>query len=320
MIENGVIAVANPSVSVIVCTRNRATHILHTASTILASDYPDFELLVVDESANDATADALAPLKSSALRYFRIAGHGKATALNYALRHARGQFLALTDDDCEMAPDCLAALAAAFRADPEVAIVFGDVAASPYDSTQEHIPKCRIPQSNTIRRPTHFLQMSVKRGAPWLNFGIGANMAIRSATLRTIEGWDPCVGPGEKFSSGDDHDLAFRMLLAGSAVHFCHRARVIHHGIRRLDSIAHDARRVGRGFGASCIKHLKCGALYHGAARTVPFHFVRLCVELLHGRRSDSASFIRGWMSGFFTGLCHPVDRKTRRFEDCRSG
>jgi GT2 family glycosyltransferase len=316
MIESG--NPLRPRVSVIVCTHNRAKEILRSATSILASDYPDFELLVVDESDDGSTASALEPLRqgTSNLRYFHLASVGKARALNHARRHARGHFLALTDDDCEMAPDCLSTVVNVFQSDPEVAIIFGDVAAASHDSAQDQIPICRIYESKTIRRTSEFLRIPVQRSAAWINFGIGANMAIRSAALNAVEGWDPCIGPGEKFGSGDDHDLAFRLLRAGKALHFCPDARVVHHGVRQRALSERDAERVGRGFGASWIKHLKCGSVYPGATRTLSFNLVRLLLESLHLRRCDSAFFIRGWIAGLWQGLRHRVDKKTLRFED----
>ena|SRR5438105_5035469 len=310
----------SPPVSVIVCTRNRAREILRAANSILASDYPHFELLIVDQGDDDTAANALAPLLNGRppLRYLRLASKGKAKALNYAWRHACGQYLALTDDDCEMAPDCLSTLVTAFQAEPRLGVIFGRVAAAPHDTSRDHIPKWDVHESNTIRRPADFVKMSPHRGAPWLNFGIGANMAIRSSALRLVEGWDPCIGPGHKFGSGDDHDLAFRLLRAGFAVSFSPAAHVIHHGARPLKKMHLDSRRVGRGFGAACIKYLKCGVLYHGSARTLPYHLVRFCLHPFSPRHFYSATFILGWLSGFQDGLVHPVNKRTQCFEDNR--
>jgi GT2 family glycosyltransferase len=312
---------AHPEISVIVCTRNHAGGIVNAVHSILASHYPRFELLLVDESDDNATADALAPLRQNnpRLRYLRLGEQGKARALNHALHHARGQYLALTDDDCEMAPDCLSAMVAAFEADPSVAIIFGDVAPSRPAGAHEHIPKYRFYETHAIRSPADFLKIRIRRGGAWLNFGIGANMAVRAAALRAIGGWDPCIGPGEKFGSGDDHDVAFRLLLAGHGVQFSPSPRVVHYGMRLRSDLGRYTRRIGRGFGAACVKHLKCGVLYRGSGRALMFHAMTFCSEALHRRRSEGASFVRGWLSGFFRGLFHPVDKRTGCFKDDRA-
>jgi len=83
-------------------------------------------------------------------------------------------------------------------------------------------------------------------------------MAMRAAALKKIQGWDDCIGPGEKFGSGDDHNIAFRLLCAGYKLHFCPQARVVHHGVRPLTYMRQEERRFGHGFGASYVKYLRC--------------------------------------------------------------
>lgn len=305
-----------PLISVIVCTRNRPTHIPRAVASILQSDYPNFALLIVDQSDNVATARAIAPFLGSRVKLLQLAGKGKAAALNHARDHVHGEYLALTDDDCEMAPDCLSSVAAAFQADPSLGIIFGEVVAGPHDCAREHIPHSDMLEPCTIRDPADYLRIPVRRGAHWLNHGMGANMALRAATLHGIWGWDCCLGPGGKFGSGDDHDLAFRALRAGYGVRFCPDARVVHYGVQRVDKLPQYYRRIGRGFGASFVKYLKCGAPYPGAARTFRFHLLKCGLRAVSLRRGhDSGPFVVGWVSGFLAGLFNPVDKQRLRFE-----
>ena len=44
-----------PVVSAIICTRDRADDLARCLPTVLANDYPDFEVIVVDQSSTDAT-------------------------------------------------------------------------------------------------------------------------------------------------------------------------------------------------------------------------------------------------------------------------
>jgi O-antigen biosynthesis protein len=306
-----------PLVSAIICTRNRPADIPRAVRSILSSDYPNFEALIVDQSDNDATADALAPLlvTTSRLRLLRLAAGGKAAALNHARRHAHGQYLALTDDDCEMAANCLSTLVTAFTADSGLGGIFGDVAAADSNRAREYIPQFRMHLAKTISRPGEFLRIPPRRRAWWQNFGMGANMAVDAAALQEIGGFDECIGPGEKFASGDDHDLAFRLLHAGYRVHFCPNARVVHYRARQVLGIQQDHWRVGQGFGACFAKYFRCGILYRGSIRALGFHFLRFGFQRLSLRASESGFFMRGWLSGFFGGLRHPMNKKTLRFE-----
>src|SRR5690349_4281742 len=109
-----------PLVSVIVCTRNRPTSVAGCVGSILSSDYANFELLVVDQGNDKATVNQLAPLvaKSSRVSLLPMVVKGKPAALNHALAHASGEYLALTDDDCEVAPNWISELVAALEANP----------------------------------------------------------------------------------------------------------------------------------------------------------------------------------------------------------
>src|SRR5262249_39605401 len=88
-------------VSVIVCTRNRGDNIVPTAKSILKDSYLNFELIIVDQSGDDLTEKALAPLcaEDSRVRYVKTEPRGKSTALNFGAQTARGEYIALTDDD-----------------------------------------------------------------------------------------------------------------------------------------------------------------------------------------------------------------------------
>jgi GT2 family glycosyltransferase len=288
--------------------------------SILSSDYANFELLVVDQSDDKATVNQLAPLvaNNSRVSLLPMVVKGKPAALNHALGHASGQYLALTDDDCEVAPNWICELVAALEANPNVGAVFGDVVPAPFDERREHISQRRIEIAKTIHHPNEFLIVPTRRGAIWLNFGIGANMALRRRTMLQLGGWDLCIGPGARFGSGDDHDLAFRLLCAGSGVHFCPQARVVHHGVRSTQQWNSQYVWVGRGFGAAFAKYLRCALLYRGSLRTLRIHLLGFLLHGLQMRRTQPgpSRFIRGWIGGFAAGLFQPLEKATLCFEE----
>ena len=300
-----------PSVSVIVCTRNRGDSALTAARAILASNYNDFELLIMDQSDDDATCDALEPLcqQDARLRYFRLELPGKPGALNRARQEARGRFLALTDDDCIPDAQWISALLSAFESDPKIGVVFGDVRAAPHDSAIGYIPDNPITQAQIIHTAREFLYMP-----GMIHFGIGANMAVRAEAAEAVQGWDPCVGPGAKFGNADDHDMAIRLLMAGYALAFCPDAHTTHDGFRLWNESARDVQHTGFGFGAAFVKHLRCGKIYYGSLRMLR-HFVRQIVRhALTGKRPLGTAFPRGWFRGFAAALRHPVNKTNRTF------
>ena len=229
---DGPVPSEGPLFSVVICTRNRGGSAAAAVRSVLAGRHPNFELLVMDQSDDGATRPALSALLTGEgddprLHIFPLDRPGKPNALNAARRQARGKFLALTDDDCECAPDWLQQVERIFAGDPALGCVFGEVSAGPHDPAQHYVSVNHIPAPLTIRTVREWLRMPGPR-----HFGIGANMAVRAAALDEVGGWDPCIGPGAEFGSGDDHDLAVRMLLRGYGVHLCPQARVVHHGAR----------------------------------------------------------------------------------------
>ena len=116
-----------PAVSVLVPAHNEEAVIVRSVRAMLAMDYPDFEVIVVDDGSTDDTARALSRLAgNSRLRIARkVINEGKAMALNDALPLARGEVVLILDADAEPAPDLLRWMVPHFAA-ARVAAVTGN--------------------------------------------------------------------------------------------------------------------------------------------------------------------------------------------------
>ena len=298
----------NPAVTVIICTRNRGDNVLLTARAVLAGDYHDFEMLIMDQSDDDATQDAILPLcdTDARVRYFRLELPGKPGALNRAAQEARGRYLVLTDDDCDPDPHWISALLAPLEADPAVGAVFGDVRAAPHDNVKGYIPDNPIAYRRTIHSLRDYLKMP-----KMVNFGIGANMAVRAETVQRVRGWDPCIGPGSKFGNADDHDMTVRVLLAGYAVAFTPDARTVHLGYRLWSESAKDVAHTAYGFGAAFIKYLRCGKIYYGSLRMLSYFLWQIAWRGIRWQRPLGIAFPKGWLRGLLAAVRYPVDRST---------
>ena len=79
-----------------------------TVASILANTHPNFELVVVDQSKDNETLEALKPFGADPrLRYVKITTVGKGNALNAGLKETKGSVIAITDDDCTVPPKWL---------------------------------------------------------------------------------------------------------------------------------------------------------------------------------------------------------------------
>jgi cellulose synthase/poly-beta-1,6-N-acetylglucosamine synthase-like glycosyltransferase/peptidoglycan/xylan/chitin deacetylase (PgdA/CDA1 family) len=114
-----------PSVSVIVPAYNEAVGIVAAVRSLAASDYPDFEVIVVDDGSTDGTAGLVDELGLPNVKVIRQANAGKPAALNTGTAAARGQLIAMVDADTVFEPATLRRLVAPFS-DPRVGGVSGN--------------------------------------------------------------------------------------------------------------------------------------------------------------------------------------------------
>lgn len=104
-----------PKVSIVAAARNEAAHVEAAARSLLAQDYGDLEIIIVDDRSEDATGailDRLAEehprLQVVHVRELPPGWLGKNHALNAGAERALGAYLLFTDADVVMAPDAVA--------------------------------------------------------------------------------------------------------------------------------------------------------------------------------------------------------------------
>ncbi len=115
--ENG----PSPTVSIIVPTYNRGWIIKEAIESILAQDFDDYELIVIDDGSSDDTPDQLRTY-GDRIRFFQQVNRGVSSARNAGIREARGELIALLDSDDTWLPEKLEAQVAFFNAFPEARI------------------------------------------------------------------------------------------------------------------------------------------------------------------------------------------------------
>jgi len=112
-------------ITVVVPAYNEAANIAATVRSLFASDYPTFEVIVVDDGSTDGTAGIVERLGLPGVRVLRQENAGKPAALNLGISQARCDLLVLVDGDTVFRPDALAELVQPF-ADPSVGAVSGN--------------------------------------------------------------------------------------------------------------------------------------------------------------------------------------------------
>jgi len=114
-------------VSVIVPAYNEEKVIVATMNSLLASDYPNFEIIVIDDGSTDKTYDKLLENFStnSRVKIFTKSNGGKAMALNYGIERTEAEIIVTLDADTLFASDTISKLARHFF-NPKVGAVAGN--------------------------------------------------------------------------------------------------------------------------------------------------------------------------------------------------
>ncbi len=117
-----------PQVTVMVPAYNEEAAIVQTVSSALACDYPNLEVLVIDDGSKDRTAELVLANFSHdpRVRLIQQPNRGKPAALNHGLAEATGEVIVSIDGDTIVDPEAIPRLVRHF-ADPKVAAVAGNV-------------------------------------------------------------------------------------------------------------------------------------------------------------------------------------------------
>ena len=225
------------TISLLVCTRNRATRLPSFLERISLLQEPPggWELILVDNGSTDETAariEAFAAGVSFPVRYVRAPVPGLGRARNVGLAHAQGRIIAFTDDDCYPRPDYLRVLVEIFE-EHRVGFIGGRVVL--HDPTDARVCVKDVERASEIAPHTF-----VPTGAIH-----GANMAVLRELVESIGGFDPRLGAGTPCVAGEDIEYVARAAWAGWAGRYDPRAVVAHHHGRKPGA---DAERQRRGY------------------------------------------------------------------------
>lgn len=170
-----------PAVSIVVPTHDRAAWLPRTIDSVLAQDYGDVELVVVDDGSADATASVLTRYARqhprSRFQVLSQANAGQAAAINRGWEIARGDIVGYLSDDDTLMPSAVSRLVDALEREP------GAAGAYPaYRVVDEH---------GDIRDTVLPIEYSPERALRLHDTVIGPGALVRRAALERAGGWDP---------------------------------------------------------------------------------------------------------------------------------
>jgi GT2 family glycosyltransferase len=240
-----------------VATRERPDSLSRCLVSLLALDYPDHEIVVVDNAPQtSATRDLLDGKQfHGRVKYVREDRRGLAAAHNRGLAEAGGEFLAFTDDDVTVDRLWLLELVRGFVMAERVACVTGLIVPAVLDTPAQLIAEqlWGFGKGFSVRA---FDQTS-DGGDPLYpytagTFGSGANMAFDTRVLRALGGFDAATGAGTLARGGDDLSGFLSVISAGHRLVYNPAAfvRHAHHADREA------LRRQAYGYGVGLTAYL----------------------------------------------------------------
>lgn len=250
-----------PSVTVAVCTRDRADSVIETIASFEALEYDgEVEIVVVDNAPRD---DALARALDGRAQHAGVPWRrvvepvpGLSQARNRALSEARGEIVAFTDDDAVVERRWLQAIAAGFATAGDVACVTGLTLPAELETrAQEWYERYGGFNKGRGFRRAVFRAGELGRQHPlypFPAFGAGVNMAFRTRVLRELGGFELALGPGRGKGGGEDTAMLAEILMGGWAIAY-EPAAVVRHLHRRDEDVLH---RQLRGYGIGLTAYL----------------------------------------------------------------
>jgi glucosyl-dolichyl phosphate glucuronosyltransferase len=198
-------AKAVTSVSIIVCTCNRADSLKLTLDSLARLEIPPHytaELIVVDNASTDGTPHLIqtACLPNLPTRYIREERRGKSNGLNAALKAAKGDVVLWTDDDVCVPQNWIAGMCELIEKD-EADVTAGEVTLAP-------------DLERSWMTAFHRAWLADTRGLPEGRLPFGVNMAFHRRVLKAVPSLDTELGPGA-LGSGEEILFCLQLKEAG---------------------------------------------------------------------------------------------------------
>lgn len=234
-----------PTFSLVLATYGRVDEIGRLMDSLAAQTCADFELIFADQNPDDRVLPFVERAHVAGWQYqhLRLARPNLSAARNAGIQAARGEWLAIPDDDCWYEPETIAQVLARVRE------------ASRLDGLVVRWVEQQSRQAALEDSPLNLAAWRCFRGRDASSIGL----FLRASAVRRVGGFDERLGVGQWFGSGEETDLVLRLLESGSSIERLPDA-LVHHvfGPRARGPLATEyrmARGRARGWGGLCAKN-----------------------------------------------------------------
>lgn len=194
-----------PPVSIVVAAYNAEKTIEKCIESLLNTDYPDKEVIIVDDGSTDNTKKII---EKYPVRLTTQPNKGASAARNNGLKNAKNEIVAYTDSDCEVSKDWLKNIIKHFK-DLEVGAVTGRTVFATDERCASYVRSLDIEERNNRRRE-------------YTSLANGPNSAFRRDLLLKIGGFDP------KWYHAEDTEVSYNIWKEGYTIAYEPSAVVNH--------------------------------------------------------------------------------------------
>jgi len=265
----------SPIFTIIVPTYNRPQQLRPCLQAISELDYPrdQFEVIVVDDGGRQDLTDVCSPHESEIqLSLIRKTNSGPASARNMGADHAKGTYLAFTDDDCELEPGWLANLEMLFTRHPRSMIggrSINKLDDNIYSRTSQLIVDIVYRHYNSQEKNARFITSN--------------NMAIPRDLFEQIGGFDLSFFA----AASEDRELCSRWLANGFNIIYDQKPIIYHSHELNLGGFCMQHFTYGRG--AYCFRKIQRSRGWGYFREEIRFH-MNINNWLLYPFRSNQGS------------------------------
>ena len=186
-------------ISVIVCAKNEEDNVLNFIPILAEQNYPDYEIVLIDDASNDATLDIFEGFEKqySNIRLVKVQNNeafwgNKKYALTLGIKAAKKEYLLFTDADCyPTSKDWITAMSSQFTMQKTIVLGYGKY---------EKIPNSflnKIIRYETLITAVQYFSWA-KIGHPYM--GVGRNLAYKKEEFFNVNGFIEHM----QVRSGDD--------------------------------------------------------------------------------------------------------------------
>lgn len=278
--------------SLIIGTLDRPAAFESCYRSLNAQKFKDFEIIVIDQSDNDETADIVKRINDERIIYRHVNFRGLSRARNEALKLASGDYFCLIDDDAYYHSDYLAT--ASKKVSPKVILsgyIFDTIKKGDFVGYDSSLNNKKLSMRKIIRT------------CP------SAGLVFPRKVLEDCGAFDERFGVGSLYGAAEETEMIFRALKKGYCVKYIKNMRLKHPVpvVKSGELTPQKAKAYFRGFGALYRKHFSVQTVLSGYLE----NWIKLIIKRIV-YRGEKKEIVKAQIQGFVEGFAEFSREKSK--------